>query len=352
MSTRQRQRLTDQARQGVTRPPLSLTALQSYRYVRVSMVGLLVALAAAVVYQSVQQHVLLSSISAYYYTPAQAIFVGALIGLGVAMIALRGTTDTEDVVLNLGGMLAPVIAVVPTSRGQDFVAAVEACRAAGVSVLTGRVPTRLDCPTVRSLTAATKANVQNNMVALFVAGGLALLATLLFAWLDRDGGTDARRPSKEPGSKWRWGAGLASALYVSTLVTFWLATDWFIDHAHYFAAGGLFVCIVVVVVANGFRRNEADPQTATRGRVTHLLSGTAGRWYLALAVTIVVAAAVLICLVATGVITPFWLEAVLIALFAVFWVAQTWEQWNLERKVGTSAVGAGDTRILRAGPSR
>ena len=54
------------------------------------MVGLLIALAVAVFYQTSQQGSFLTSVSAYYYTPAQAVFVGALIGLGASMIALQG----------------------------------------------------------------------------------------------------------------------------------------------------------------------------------------------------------------------------------------------------------------------
>ena len=82
-------------------------AQRSYRYVRASLIGLFVALATAVVFQSITQGGLLTSISAYYYTPAQAIFVGALVAIGAAMVALRGVTTMEEVALNIGGMLAP-----------------------------------------------------------------------------------------------------------------------------------------------------------------------------------------------------------------------------------------------------
>lgn len=89
---------------------------KSYRYLRMAMAGLLICLAAAVIFQSREQGDLLGSVSAYYYTPAQAIFVGALIGLGMGMIALKGRTTPEDVVLNLGGAFAAVVAIVPTAR--------------------------------------------------------------------------------------------------------------------------------------------------------------------------------------------------------------------------------------------
>ena len=114
------------------------TQAKSYRYLRIAMAGLLIALAAAVFYQSSQQGSFLASVSAYYYTPAQAVFVGALIGLGASMIALQGLTDAEDQFLNLGGIFAIVVAIVPTGRGADFESAVRACRESGGTLLTTR----------------------------------------------------------------------------------------------------------------------------------------------------------------------------------------------------------------------
>jgi hypothetical protein len=58
--------------------------MKTYRYLRIAMALLLIALATAVFYQSKRQGSLLASVSACYYTPAQSIFVGALIGLGHA----------------------------------------------------------------------------------------------------------------------------------------------------------------------------------------------------------------------------------------------------------------------------
>src|SRR4051794_35776947 len=83
--------------------------VRSYRFLRAAMVGLLICLAVAVALQSIAQRSILDSISAYYYTPAQGVFVGALVALGACMIALEGAGPTEDALLNLGGMLAPVI---------------------------------------------------------------------------------------------------------------------------------------------------------------------------------------------------------------------------------------------------
>ena len=54
------------------------------------------------------------SISAYYYTPVQLFLVGALVAIGISLIALKGSIELEDAVLNFAGILAPVVALVPT----------------------------------------------------------------------------------------------------------------------------------------------------------------------------------------------------------------------------------------------
>src|SRR5262249_28989449 len=208
------------------------TWVKSYRYLRTAMVGLLVGLGVAVFYQTWRQGFhLLGSVSAYYYTPAQAIFVGALIGLGACMIALKGTTDVEDVLLNLGGMFAAVVAIVPTARDEDYQAAVRACKQAAGPLLTQRAPTGLDCPTVQALADATRANVENNMVTLLVVGALGLVATVLFAL--RDGRSNSRVnssevPSTNPNSvrkgsrqKFWWGFGAAFVVWACGGVALW-----------------------------------------------------------------------------------------------------------------------------------
>ncbi|WP_426511727.1 hypothetical protein ACPPVO_14525 [Dactylosporangium sp. McL0621] len=272
------------------------TWLRSYLYVRIAMVGLLIALGVAVGFQTWHQGgELLSSVSAYYYTPAQGIFVGSLVGLGASMIALRGTTDAEDVLLNIGGMFAAVVAVVPTARSDDYIDAVRECREGG-----GRLPNGMTCPDVRALADATRDNVQNNMVALLVLGALGIAVTVVLAIGDR---------------RALWGPiAVACAVYAAALATFLLSLDWFIDHAHFGAAIGLLVCIILVALVNR-RRHSATPQAQARpdryGLVAWALIGVA---------------LIGIPLWAFGVISLFWLEIAVALLFAVFWTVQTVEQ--------------------------
>lgn len=68
---------------------------------------------------------------------------------------MRGSTDIDDVFLNLAGTLAPVVALVPTPQGR-----ISNCTA---------------CSSTPGAFGDRGLNVPNNMTALFIAGGVALL---------------------------------------------------------------------------------------------------------------------------------------------------------------------------------
>jgi hypothetical protein len=314
--------------------------VKSYCYVRTAMVGLLVGLGVAVLYQTWRQgwHPL-GSVSAYYYTPAQGIFVGGLIGLGACMIALKGTNDVEDVFLNLGGMFAAVVAIVPTSRGEDYRTAVLACQKTGDSLL-GTVTQKdsgLDCPTVNALADAARANVENNISTLLIVGVIGLIATALFALRYRGfgrGASTVRNPSS-PHKFW-WGFGAAVLVWAAGSFVFVAYTDWFAGNAHYIAAGGLFLCIVVVAMANAFRRRDTQPppdgSALTRtlnivGAATvDLIRPSRVDPYVWLARLMLVAAVAGIVLELSHVISLFVLEIVVAGLFLGFWMWQTVER--------------------------
>jgi hypothetical protein len=289
------------------------TAEKSYRYLRIAMIGVLFALAASVFYQSSQQGSFLASVSAYYYTSAQGVFVGALIGLGVSMIVLQGMNNAENMFLNLGGMFAIVVAIVPTGRGPDFDTAVQACRKSGGTLLTHRASTTLDCPTVNALQEAARANVQNNMTALVIVGGLALIlaAVILAKSWDNGAGTAGR--------KWAL-AGLSAAvlLWAGGLIALLVSVDWLAGNAHYIAASCLGLCILVVVEANARRHQERG----TRTNAENLLSAYRYTW---IAVVMLVGAGVAIWLWQAGVISLFWVEISVALMFILFWTVQTLE---------------------------
>jgi hypothetical protein len=324
------------------------TLAKSYRYLRLAMVGLLVCLAAAVVIQSVHQGHLLGSVSAYYYTPAQAIFVGGLIGLGACMIALQGTTTVQDVALNLGGVFAAMVAIVPTARDADYRALVRACREAGTPLLTEKASTgRLDCPTVQALEDATKANVDNNLWAFLAVGAIALVVAFVFARRD---GTLKDQADGEAKRKFWWGFGAVSVLWLAVLVARLVSLRWVVDNAHWIAAVLLFVCIFVVGVVNArdFKdfKEEQSGDVSREGQSTRDAVGeTVGdllavrqyrdRYIWIARLMLLVAAVTLVLWWFADFITLFWVEAAVFVFFMVFWTVQTFE---LERSTKPAAV--------------
>ena len=312
----------------------SETIAKSYRYLRLAMVGLLLCLAVAVLYQSWRQGWnLLGSVSAYYYTPAQALFVSGLIGLGACMIALKGTAPVEDVFLNLGGVFAAIVAIVPTGRNADHRAAVRACREAGTPLLTEKASTTgLDCPTVEALEDATKANVDNNLFTLLVVGAVALLASLVIAWRDGTLKRRADRDAKRTKRNFLWGFGVALGLWLAVLILRLASLQWIIDNGHWIAAVLLFVCIFVVAVANarrvereksgdGPQRAVKESLDAARGLIAMQRPGQ----YIWIARLMLLVAAVTLALWRANVITLFWVEALVFLLFMLFWTVQTFE---------------------------
>lgn len=269
-------------------PEMSDYTVKTYRYLRLAMVTMLLLLAAAVLIEWLRTDpgCFQTSISAYYYTPAQAIFVGTLITVGVCMVVLKGSTEWEDILLNLGGMLAPVVALVPTpGKGRCFSVA-------------GAQP---DIPS----------NVANNIPAVFVAGVVGLAITF---WIgQRDGKHEVQQ---------LLGMAVAAIVLVGGFAWFLGARDHFIANAHYGAAMPLFACIVAVVLINargyGARSGNRDLSGAFRNRYTLI---AALMVLLPLAMWLVSFAVEWDHLV-------LWVEATLLVLFAAFWVIQTRELWT------------------------
>jgi hypothetical protein len=294
---------------------------KTYRYLRTAMVGLLLALGVSVLYQTSQQDFhLLTSVSAYYYTPAQPIFVGSLIGLAACMISLRGTTELEEIFLNLGGMFAAVVAIVPSSRGKDYLSAVRNCNRHDVPVMTDRASGRLDCPTVQTLTDATRDNIENNMVTLLVLGLLGLIATVWFFFR-------RNRAVRTRVALFWLGFGTAAVVYVAGAVGYFAYTDWFIRYGHYVAGIGLLVCLFVVAVANARRRGREQSEAVESGdRRTPVRRG----YYVVIAGVTAAVTLILTPLMLWGTVSLLWLEITVGALFIAFWTVQTIEQGDTE----------------------
>jgi hypothetical protein len=267
-------------------------AVKTWRYLRVALTLLAVGLAVSVVHARSEASCWQSSISAYYYTPAQGVLVGVLVALGVCLICLRGASDGEDNLLDLAGLCAPFIALVPTPNKSR------------------------ECGKVVVSTSERYLNVGNNVTALLVVAWLALafVAVITVRRIRADAGN---RPSTVA-RRGYWG--IVGLVFVTNAV-FLVDRTFFLSNAHNAAAVLFFVFILVNVRLNAFQRFAAEEEAG-------LEPGRFNR-YTRITVVMVVDVAVHI-----GLAIGDWshwiltLEASLIALFVWFWVAQTQERWE------------------------
>lgn len=270
---------------------------KTYRYLRIGIIGAVVLLAVAIAIERDKVDCFQTSISAYYYTPVRAIFVGFMIALGLALIVYKGRTTAEDASLNIAGMLAPVVAVAPTTD-------VGRCW----SVAPSPLPVQED----GSLANWVVTNIDNNFYALLIAGLIGLGIALVIALVDRDG------PLRELGVRLSLGV-----TFVLLLFGWWLIENWddFYSRAHGWSAVLLIVLLGVAIIAHAIHhRREGD-----RGLV----------WvYLAIPALMALGGLIISLTRVFDEHTVFALEAYEIGLFAVYWIVQTKEHWD-EKVVGS-----------------
>ncbi|MEO7267808.1 MAG: hypothetical protein ABIW49_01195 [Knoellia sp.] len=298
---------TTQTAAAITPPRVRASAsVRTYRYLRLSLVGLVLLLLFCVWLErlgGLEANRHLGSISAYYYTPARSVFVGALVAIGISLVAIVGRRGFEDTALNIAGMLAPVVAMVPTPRGA------------------GGAP--CDPEGRCSVPPEFVSSVVNNVWGLI---GLGLLGLGVGGYI-----VIVRRQSSRAT---RIGFFLAAGVWLAFVLWFKLGRDSFLDTAHFGAAVPLFGLITGVAFVNArkaaARRDGAPGQEPSREakRYRGIYAVVAG----VMTVTFVVAAILAIVDQVSGGGTPtewvLWVEVVLLVSFAVYWVTQTFDYWN------------------------
>ena len=273
-------------------PDPALAAVKTYNYLRIALAALVLLLFVSVALEwAAADGCLQPSVSAYYFTPVRAVFVGVLVTMGVCLVALKGNTDGEDVLMNLAGMLAPGVAFIPTAASGRCGSTV-----AGAGVGEG---------------------VANNMPALFLTGLVVGVVAVVLARREA-GGVRLSTPD-------RLGLGLTVVVLGSGVVWFLLARDSFLERGHDAAAIPMFLAIIAVVWLNARDVQEGMRQgTVPSGRGRYVAT------YRTIALTMLAALAATVAIsLATGSTSlVLWVEVVLITLFAVFWLVQTTELWN------------------------
>ena len=270
---------------------------RTYLYLRVGLVALALFLGASLVLElAFGDTDWLGSISAYYYTPVRSVFVGTLCAMGVCLIAIKGRDrPREDLMLNLAGMCAPVVALCPTPL-EDAAA----CGGAARCVPDAYVP-----------------GVVNNIEALLVVGAVALLFAV---WT-------IRRDTHERGDL--AALGVSAGGLAAFALWFAVGRDSFLDYAHYGTAVPMFGLIVAVALVNAA---EVDTFVTSGGTLSMIRTAATYRLayrLIAYFMGAVIGGALTLFAVkaATGA-EPFahWVfvvEALLLVAFTAFWILQT-----------------------------
>lgn len=299
---------TQTATRGKPDPPVM--ALRTYTALRLGSVGVIAVLTIAIIreYNSASE-CLQGSISAYYYTPVQSVFVGTLLALGLVMIVLWGKTAFEDGFLNLAGLLAPVVAFVPT-------------RDTNRCGITDAAGNQVDTTTEKNdVIAASQDAISNNMFAYLVVVGTALALVLLVGIIAYK--ANWQSITEHPVAYWGPWA-LAVLLWLFGSYKFWSDRTWIYQSAHDRSAKTMFIFIGVVVINIGIQKWSSKHEGDGRQKKSWAFT------YWALAALMVLGLA--IPAIADNISTDlynhrtFWLEAWEILLLAIFWGLQTWDR--------------------------
>lgn len=279
----------------------SYSVRQTYVALRWTILVVVIMLFAAVAYTGVKTGHWQTSISAYYYTAARPAFVAALCAIGACLI-LYHASNPENVILDVAGFLAFVVAFVPTTI--DF-----------------SHPERgmINVPSAQDVAAGVRANV----VALLFAG-FAAVAVGWFLWRSETRSNSDGDASTHTGLAL---SGSLFALFIGTLI-FRFASTLIDNHAHFVAAGTMFVLLLFVVMVNARRADVRTPPARFLAVVFERGEPGDGPygfyvWIARLMLALALALGLLGLLGFEHWI--FWVEAVLITLFALFWQRQTQE---------------------------
>lgn len=267
--------------------------LDTYRFLRGGLVVMVVMLFAALIVVAVNTSgCWQTSISAYYYTAAHSVFVASLCAIGILLITYRGSNDTEDILLDLAGILAFVVAMVPTARPGQI------CGPA--------LPDYVVDPAIRNNVWAVIAGLT------FAKVGASVLYR---SWRAGPSGLSTYG---------RWAFVFFWAVTIFGVVAFVFLPVQFARDGHTVAAILMFGCIIAVVVINAYLAgNQPD---CARGYV---------RSYRVIALTMLVSLVVVT--ISHRLFNPDghgWnyavivAEILLIAQFGAYWALQTRELWN------------------------
>ena len=273
---------------------MSTSLQRTYRNLRVGIAGTVVLIGVSVVVTTARVGVL-PSISAYYYTPARNVFVGALVAAAIAMLALSGR-GIQRALLDAAALFAPLVALVPTPIRSGSIPGFEnACGDAATCV-----------------PAAAVAELDTGVATYLIVGALTVVVAVAATLVVGGGSFWLSLPS----------FAIAGAVLVLVGLAWLFFRDAFVANAHVVAAVAFFGLIAVVAVANAFDNSPSSMPRRWRQTVY---------WVIAVAMAVdLVALLVVVSANVLGDFPPPVLigEAVALVLFAAFWVVQSIEKWD------------------------
>ena len=263
---------------------------QTYFALRAGLVVLVLLLFVAVALEILGVGCRLGSISAYFHTSVRSVFVGTLCAIGAILLIYRGNTDTENMLLNFAGFLAFLVAFVPTELDQA-------------------------CPGVAD-EAIISNSVANNVWAVLFIGLLITILNVLFDW---------RSSGRDNLSTYARVALTISALGLAAgVAVFVWNRELVLEAGHAATALGFFALIIAVVWANALDLHRQEAPSSQDSKMEAARTAARNRYgIVAIVMTITTVIGVPLVIATQGLL--FWLEAVLIVEFAVFWFLQTRE---------------------------
>jgi hypothetical protein len=333
---------------GQTEQPTPRDVSKTYNFLRLGIIGTVLLLAVSIGIERSKVDCLQTSLSAYYYTPVRAIFVGTWIAICLALIVYKGRSTGEDFFLNIAGVFAAVVAIAPTTD-------VGKCWS---------LPPRPGDPPVQedgSLADWVVANIENNIYALlaivFVAMVIMIITAIGNARERRFGedGPDQRQVTEHDKTEGQGSLlGMWVAVGFSILLFFagwWAIAFWddFNTRAHGFAALIAISCLGLAIIFEAYHLQK---------RGLHLQSPDGKTWkshrrrywvYLAIVALMAVGGAVIWWTGVADEHTLFWVEVWEITLFLAYWIYETWVKWKepvkaVEAESDNAAISPGADR--------
>lgn len=275
--------------------------LRTYRNLRIGIGSVVIVVVVSVGVAAMGVGVL-SSISAYYYTPARTMFVGALMAASLGLLAISGR-GLQRVLLDTAGLLAPLIAILPTPIGNSTVPGLDP----------GCQPGRLCVP------AAFRADVANGIYTFVVVGTVVVVVVLI---LSRTKAVELRSVA---------GSLLAAAAVLAAVIWLWQRDpELLLNLGHVVAAGGFFLMIsaaAVVVVFPGLDRSQSKEPGRVPSKAFRIM-------YLVIAAGFVIDIAVVVSIIVNGNVDSFTIPVILVCelaalgLFLLFWILQSFPKWT------------------------